>query len=133
MWGLACEKGEIKRVIKLATLITVTKCANCGEYFVPEGRVDVIYCGYPSPQDPKRICKDIGAQVTRANKEKNDIATKEYRKVYMKYKMLTIRHPENREAKKRFEKLMSEIKEWRKKLKNGTSSTEEFLDWLKKF
>lgn len=113
--------------------VKFTKCANCGEYFVPEGRVDAIYCSYPSPQDQKRICKDIGAQVTRANKEKNDIVTKEYRKVYMKYKMLTIRHPENGEAKKRFEQLISEVKEWRKKLKSGTSTTDEFLDWLKEF
>lgn len=109
------------------------KCANCGEYFVPEGRIDMIYCGYPSPQDKSKICKDIGAQVTRANKEKNDLATKEYRRIYMKYKMITLRHPENREAKKNFEKLTSEVKNMRKKMKNGTITTEKFLEWLKNF
>lgn len=109
------------------------KCANCGEYFVPEGRIDSIYCGYPSPQDKHRICKDIGAQITRANKEKNDLATKEYRRVYMKYKMITLRHPENREAVRIFENLTSEVKNLRKKLKNGTLTTEDFLKWLNKF
>ena len=109
------------------------KCANCGEYFVPEGRIDAIYCNYPSPQDQGKRCKDIGAQVTRANKEKNDIATKEYRKVYMRYKMMTIRHPENLKAKRTLEKLMSEVKVWRKKLNAGIVTTEEFLEWLDTF
>lgn len=27
--------------------------------------------------------------------EKNDLATKEYRRGYMKYKIITLRHPEN--------------------------------------
>ena len=47
----------------------------------------------------------VGAQVTRANKEKNDAATKEYRKVYMRYKMMTNRHPEDAAAAEKFEQL----------------------------
>ncbi|MBS5115162.1 MAG: hypothetical protein KHY88_05630 [Erysipelotrichaceae bacterium] len=113
--------------------VKFVKCENCGEYFVPEGRNDAIYCGYPSLQDKNKTCKEIGAQVTRANKEKNDIATKEYRRVYMKYKMITLRHPENREAIRIFEKLTSEVKILRKKLKNGTITTEDFLKWLNRF
>ncbi len=113
--------------------IIFTKCANCGQYFVPEGRIDAIYCGYPSPQDKSKICKDIGAQVTRANKEKNDIVTKEYRRVYMKYKMIILRHPENGEARKTFENLTSEVKILRKKLKDGSLTAEEFLKWLNNF
>lgn len=113
--------------------IIFKKCANCEHYFVPEGRSDAIYCGYPSPQDKSKMCKDIGAQVTRANKEKNDLATKEYRRVYMKYKMITLRHPENREAIKILEKLTSEVKIWRKKMNNGVVTTEKFLEWLKDF
>lgn len=80
-----------------------------------------------------KTCKEIGAQVTRANKEKNDVATKEYRKVYMKYKMITIRHPEDREGKKTFDRLVEEVKSWRKNMVNGTVTTEEFLEWLSGF
>lgn len=112
--------------------VKIKKCANCGNYFVPEGRIDAIYCEYPSPQDKSKICKDIGAQVTRANKVKNDLATKEYRRIYMKYKMITLRHPENIKAKKKFEKLTSEVKIWRKKMRSG-DTTELFLEWLKDF
>lgn len=113
--------------------VKFVKCANCNEYFVPEGRSDAIYCSYPSPQNPSKTCKEIGAQVTRANKEKNDVATKEYRKVYMKYKMITIRHPEDREGKKTFDRLVEEVKSWRKNMANGTVTTEEFLEWLSGF
>ncbi|WP_289647375.1 DUF6076 domain-containing protein [uncultured Dubosiella sp.] len=113
--------------------VTFTKCTNCGEIFVPEGRKDAIYCSYPSPQNPKKLCKEIGAQVARSNREKNDITTKEYRKVYMKYKMLARRHPENRNAKRVLERLISEGKIWRKKMKNGIATSEDFLKWLKEF
>lgn len=118
-----CMDNEIKFV----------KCANCGEYFIPEGRRDAIYCNYSSPQNIEKTCKEIGAQVTRANKEKSDVTTKEYRKVYMKYKMITLRHPEDRKNREIFEKLQTEIKVWRKQLSSGEKTIEQFLDWLKTF
>ena len=111
----------------------IVKCENCGHFFVPSGRSDTIYCTYPSPQDPEKTCKDIGAQIRRSNKEKTDIATKEYRKVYMRYKMLIRRHPEETKYEEQLERLKSEVKEWRKKLDQGTASTEDFLKWLNQF
>lgn len=106
------------------------KCANCGQYFVPEGRSDALYCTYPSPQNAEKSCRDVGAQVTRANKEKNDVTTKEYRKVYMRYKMTTKRHPEDRESAEKFRTLTSDVKEWRNRLAHGTATAEEFMEWL---
>lgn len=111
----------------------IIKCKNCGQYFVLTGRSDSIYCSYPSPQDPEKTCKDIGAQVSRSNKEKTDVTTKEYRKVYMRYKMLIRRHPEEAEYKEKFNKLTGEVKEWRNKLAHGMATTEEFLEWLNGF
>lgn len=113
--------------------IQFKQCVNCGAYFVPKGRNDAIYCSYPSPQNPKKICKDIGAQITRANKEKNDLYTKEYRRIYMRYKMITLRHPENKEAKIKLERLISEAKIWRKRMKDGLVTSEEFFKWLGEF
>ena len=111
----------------------IIKCKNCGQYFVPTGRSDSIYCSYPSPQDPEKTCKDIGAQVSRSNKEKTDVTTKEYRKVYMRYKMLMRRHPEEESYEEQFIRLTSEVKEWRNKLAHGMATTEEFLAWLMEF
>lgn len=109
------------------------KCQNCNQYFVPEGRSDAVYCSYPSPQNIKKTCKEIGAQVARANKEKSDITTKEYRKVYMRYMMHMNRHPNDDERSAKLEQLTSEVKEWRNKLAHGIVTEEEFLDWLSQF
>lgn len=109
------------------------KCENCGRYFVPDGRSDQIYCTYPSPQNKEKTCREIGAQVTRANKEKNDVVTREYRKVYMRYKMNTKRHPGNREAAKQFDALTEGMRDWRKRLANGTATTDQFLEWIGQF
>ena len=113
--------------------INFSRCPNCNKYFVAEGRSDIIYCSYPSPQNPEKTCREIGAQITRANKEKTDVVTREYRKVYMRLQMITKRHPENREARKKFDRLTAEVKEWRENLKNGTGTVEQYLSWLKEF
>lgn len=113
--------------------VNFVKCANCGRIFIPEGRVDTIYCSHPSPQNSERTCKEIGAQVARANKEKNDVTTHEYRKVYMRYKMMLNRNPGKRDIRKKFDKLTTEIKKWRAHLNDGSATTEQFLEWLSQF
>ena len=113
--------------------INVVRCKNCGHYFVPEGRSDAVYCSYPLRDNKDKTCKDVGAQVTRANKEKNDAATKEYRKVYMRCKMTTNRHPDDKEAAEKLQLLTSEIKTWRSRMAEGSASTDEFLEWLRQF
>lgn len=111
----------------------IVKCKNCGQYFVPTRRSDTIYCSYPSPQDYEKTCKAIGAQVSRNNKEKTDVVTKEYRKIYMRYKMLMRRHPEEECYKEQFNRLTSEVSKWRNKVVHGTATTKEFLVWLTEF
>lgn len=115
------------------TEANIVKCKNCGHYFVPEGRSDAVYCSYPLRENKDKTCKDVGAQVTRANKEKNDAATKEYRKVYMRYKMTTSRHPEDSEAAAKLDQLTSEVREWRNKMAHGLATIDEFLEWLSRF
>lgn len=109
------------------------KCKNCGNYFVPIGRSDSVYCGYPSPQDETKSCRDVGANATRARKMKNDIMTQEYRRLYMRLKMATKRHPDNEEFQKRFTELTEGMKARRKQKENGNLSTDEILEWLSTF
>ena len=111
----------------------IAKCANCGEKFVVEGRVDTIYCNYPSPQNRDKTCRDIGAKVARANKEKTDVVTGEYRRAYMRHKMMTKRHPHDRRKREIFDSLTAGMKEWRKKLSDGTATTDDFLVWLQQY
>jgi len=108
------------------------KCKNCGEYFVPTGRVDSLYCGYPSPQNKEKACRDIGAQATRAKKMKNDIVTQEYRRLYMRLKMAIKRHPDNEILKKQLQKLTSEMKKLRDKKASTKISADDILEWIQK-
>lgn len=91
--------------------VSFIKCENCKNIFVPEGRCDAIYCSYPSPQNEQKSCKEVGAQIARANKEKTDIVTGAYRKMYMRYKMATQRHPHDKGKRLLFEKLTTGMKD----------------------
>ena len=108
----------------------VVKCKSCGHYFIPLKRSDTRYCNYPSPENPEKTCKEIGAQKAWANKEKTDDVTREYRKVYMRYKMTVKRHPDNQEAQQKLNRLTDGIKEWRQKLDAGEAGTADFMRWL---
>lgn len=113
--------------------VHITKCKNCGKLFVPEGRKDTLYCSNSSPQNPDKTCREIGAQIARANKEKNDIVTKEYRKRYLAHKMKVRRHPGNIQYSRVLEELTTGMKEWREKLKEGSDTVEQFMEWIKKY
>lgn len=108
-------------------------CPNCGNVFVPEGRSDTIYCNYPSPQNKSKTCREVGAQVARANKEKNDIVTREYRKAYMRLKMKTKRHPGDKDSWEQFNRLTQGMKDWKEKLDQGTATTDDFMNWIAQF
>lgn len=122
---------DIAYSIQLGQNFTV--CQNCKQIFVPEGRSDAIYCGYPAPQNKGKSCREIGAQVARANKEKNDIVTKEYRRAYMRHQMMVKRHPYDKEKIQKFDSLTMGMKDWRLKLAEGTATTDEFLAWINKY
>lgn len=113
--------------------VTIKKCKNCNKYFIPEGRKDTLYCAYPSPQDKEKTCREIGAQVARANKEKTDVVTQEYRKRYLTHKMKVRRHPGDIRYIKVLNELTVGMKEWRLKLKEGSATTEQFLEWIKNY
>lgn len=122
---------EMANSIKANT--NFVKCFNCNQIFVPEGRSDTLYCSYPSPQNKDKTCREIGAQITRANKEKNDVVTREYRKVYMRYTMMAKRHPGDSDVRNTLDQLTSGMREWRNKLSQGTATSEECLDWISRF
>ena len=113
--------------------IKFVKCKNCGNYFVPIGRSDSVYCGYPSPQDETKDCRDVGANATRAKKMKNDTLTQEYRRLYMRLKMAVKRHPESADLQERLLELTEGMKSRRKQKEDGVLSTDEILEWLSAF
>ena len=109
------------------------KCKNCGNYFVPVGRSDSVYCGYPAPQDKTKECRDVGANATRARKMKNDVLTQEYRRLYMRLKMAIKRHPDDEQLQELFSELTNGMKETRSQLQKNLISTDGILEWLSAF
>lgn len=65
-------------------------CPNCGDWFVQEPGMDFNYCANPSPQDPTKLCRDIGARSNFIEKKKNhglwNIHQRAYRKYYARMK-----------------------------------------------
>lgn len=109
------------------------KCKNCGNYFVPVGRSDSVYCGYPSPQDETKECREVGANATRAKKMKNDVLTQKYRRLYMRLKMGIKRHPDDEALKAHLSELTEGMKERKKQKEDGTLSVDSILEWLTSF
>ena len=110
--------------------VVMKKCNNCGHYFALYGRPDVIYCSFAAPNGAGKTCKDVGAQVKRANKEKNDVVTSEYRRVYLRKKMQVRRHPDDERYLEMLSEFLTECKKWQEAIKNNTKSEEEYLSWL---
>ena len=113
--------------------IEIRQCKNCGRYFPLHSRIDTLYCSFPFGKKGEKTCREIGAQLTRARKEHNDEVTKAYRKLYMRYKMATNRHPDDEKVAEKFDKLTNGVRTWRNQLANGNATAEEFLKWLESF
>ena len=113
--------------------VIVKKCKNCGQFFVPEGRSDIIYCNEVADKNHGKTCREIGAQILRSKKEKMDVTTKEYRRIYMKTLMQSKRHPDNKEILERLQRLKTEAKAYRTKLERGDIDVEKFLRWIREY
>ncbi len=111
--------------------IELKQCKHCGRHFPLYGRSDTVYCSFPFGKDGK-TCREIGAQATRTEKLRNDVAASEYRKLYLRIKMQVRRHPEDNTLKDLLERFMAEGKEYRRKLDANEITEEEYLEWLKK-
>ena len=62
--------------------VVITKCANCGRYFILDGRGDIAYCSRPLSDQPGKTCKDIGALNKYMDKVNTDPIRKEYHRAY---------------------------------------------------
>lgn len=116
----------------VAESISIKKCKNCDKYFAPEKRSDAVYCDRSSPQDPNKTCKEYGARQAWQTKLKEDEAAGLYRKIYMSKQMLVKRNPDIKEYQEAFEWFKLESKLWKKAVKEGAESEDDYIQWLKK-
>ena len=113
--------------------VKLVKCENCGYFFVPIGRSDQKYCGYPSPKDSSKSCRDIGAQNTIIRKRKNDDVAAEQRKLYMRLMMRKKRHPEDTDVDSLLAEFNDKMKALRQQRDEGVVSSDDILEWLHQF
>ncbi len=112
----------------------ILKCKNCNKYFITYNRIETYYCDRQAPQDTTKTCKQYGAEKawTDRTKDENDWYNL-YRKVYQSFQMKAKRNPNNPQLKENFDNFRAEANKWKKEIKKGTKTEEEFMYWLKEF
>ncbi len=105
--------------------ITIKKCENCKDFFVPSTRSDEIYCDKIHPNG--RTCKQMGYE----NKINSDEVLKEYRRVYKNKNAIKNRNKHSPKAEERWEKWKKDANTKKQLCLDGEISLEEFKEWLK--
>ena len=119
---------ELLEIAKLN--IEIKKCRNCGKFFVPDNRSDEMYCN--NIFENGKTCKEIGYfKVKQKEMQEND-NLRIYRNVYQKLLLRTRRNPENSQYARDFELFKDDNNKWRENISKGSSTEEEYLEWLKK-
>lgn len=108
----------------------IKKCQNCSMYFIPNSRLDEIYCDYP--KENGKTCREQGAILTYNKRLQDKSAYAEYRKTYQQKFVVVSKNKENTQIKKDFDKWKKLAKEKITKLKHGELTEEEVYEWIMK-
>lgn len=108
----------------------IKKCQNCGMYFIPNSRLDEIYCDYP--KENGKTCREQGAIQAYNERLKQNKALAEYRRLYQLKSMAVGRNKDNKQMKKDFDKWKKDAKDKVNKLKHGVLTEDEVYEWLTK-
>ena len=106
----------------------IKKCQNCGMYFIPNSRLDEIYCDYPKLDG--KTCRDKGAFQAYNERLKQNKALAEYRRLYQLKSMAVGRNKDNKQMKKDFDKWKKDAKDKVNKLKHRILTEDEVFEWL---
>lgn len=109
---------------------TVRKCRHCGKYFIPAKRSDTLYCDNPSPEAPDMTCKQYGTNRLWYERQKEDELATLSRNIASAKGMLAKRHPEIPQYAASYEYFKSQRLIWKKSIKEGTKTHEEYKEWL---
>jgi len=106
-------------------------CENCGAPFIPYKRSDTLYCDRPAPQNYTKTCKEYGGRQAYQESLKTNKSMRLYRNIYMAKQMLAKRHPELKGYHEDFEKYIAQAVQWKKDVKAGLKTDDEYITWLK--
>ena len=102
--------------------INIKKCGHCGNYFVPIGRCDTLYCNRINMGESK-TCSEIGARVALKEKKSGNPVEKACDSLYQKF-YSPVRH--NRFSKSNFNKLSEEVADLRQMYSNNLENIDKF-------
>lgn len=108
--------------------IPIKICKNCSKYFIPENRVSSVYCNRIFENN--KTCKEVGANNAYNKKLKKDEVNLLYRKILSAKKMLANRNPDIPMYLEKYEAWKSEANQYKKNIKSGKKTEEEFKQWL---
>ena len=108
----------------------IKKCKNCGKFFVPDNRVDELYCN--SIYENNKTCKEVGPFRTKQKLMQENDDLRIYRNVYQKLLLRTRRNPNNDQYERDFNKFKQKNIELKEKIEKGEMSQAEYVEWLNK-
>ena len=108
--------------------MTITKCKNCGKYFVARN-AGAQYCDRVFMAE--RTCRQLGAKKSFNENLKLDVALLLYEKTYQATYYKTRKAKSQKELNALGARL-DELKNWRVKYKNGEVTEQEFVEFLKR-
>ncbi|MDO5556387.1 MAG: DUF6076 domain-containing protein [Clostridia bacterium] len=108
----------------------IKKCQNCGMYFIPNKRLDEIYCDYP--KEKGKTCREQGAILSYNKRLQDKTPYGEYRKLYQQKFAFVNKNKQNKQVKKEFDIWKKQAKEKIFKLKHNELTEDEVYEWLKK-
>lgn len=106
----------------------IKKCQNCGMYFIPNSRLDEIYCDYP--KENGKTCREQGAILSYNKRLQEKSGYTEYRKTYQQKFGIVNKNKNDKKLKKEFEVWKKQAKEKITKLKHGELTEDEVYKWL---
>ena len=108
----------------------IKKCKNCGKYFVPDNRIDELYCSNIYEND--KTCKEVGSFKTKQKLMQENDDLRIYRNVYQKLLLRTRRNPNNYQYEDDFIEFKQKNAELKDKVEKSELTQKEYMEWLEK-
>lgn len=108
----------------------IKKCKNCGRFFVPDNRVDELYCN--SIYENNKTCKEVGPFRTKQKLMQANDDLRIYRNVYQKLLLRTRRNPNDDQYERDFNEFKKKNIELKEKVEKGEMTQAEYMEWLEK-
>ena len=108
----------------------IKRCKNCGKFFVPDNRVDELYCS--NIYENNKTCKEVGPFRTKQKLMQENDDLRIYRNVYQKLLLRTRRNPNNEQYENDFNEFKQKNAELKEKIEKGKMTQKEYMEWLEK-